>query len=79
LSSPEKILALKPISLDIYEVLINGVQDIRLGKRNNTRAAEIVYSISKLPKSSIPKSCQGGVETQATYRFYFGKMSIGYT
>jgi hypothetical protein len=39
-------------------------------KRNNARAVEIVHSISKAPKSSIPKSCQGWAETQATYRFY---------
>jgi len=39
-------------------------------KRNNKRAINIVNSISKAPKSSIPKSCQGWAETQATYRFY---------
>jgi hypothetical protein len=39
-------------------------------KRNNARAVDIVNAISKAPKSSIPKSCQGWAETQATYRFY---------
>jgi hypothetical protein len=29
-----------------------------------------VNNISKAPQSSIPKSCQGWAETQATYRFY---------
>jgi len=39
-------------------------------KRNNARTIEIVNNISKAPKSSIPQSCQGWAETQATYRFY---------
>ena len=39
-------------------------------KRNNARAINIVNAISKAPQSSIPKSCQGWAETQATYRFY---------
>lgn len=39
-------------------------------KRNNKRAIKIVNSISKAPKSSLPTSCQGWVETQATDRFY---------
>lgn len=39
-------------------------------KRNNKRAINIVNAISKAPKSSIPKSCQGWAETQATYHFY---------
>jgi hypothetical protein len=39
-------------------------------KRNNARTLEIVNNISKAPQSSIPKSCQGWAETQATYRFY---------
>jgi len=39
-------------------------------KRNNARMVEIVKNISTAPKSSIPQSCQGWAETQATYRFY---------
>ena len=39
-------------------------------ERINKRAVKILTTFSKAPKSSIPQSCQGWSETQATYRFY---------
>jgi hypothetical protein len=54
------------------------LKNLGLGdKRNNAWAFEIVQAISKAPKSSIPKSCQGWSETLATYRFYTNKSFDG--
>ncbi|MDO9168035.1 MAG: IS4 family transposase [Methylobacter sp.] len=39
-------------------------------KRLKNRAIKLIENLAKSPKSSIPESCQGWAETQATYRFY---------
>jgi hypothetical protein len=55
----------------IKEWLATEFKHLDLGdQRNNARTVEIVKAISTAPKSSIPQSCQGWAETQATYRFY---------